>query len=111
MGQTAMLLSGKHAFSIEHELKTQLRTNSLFRSQLKHVQAPTTLFRSDEMFLASPDYGWRAKCSQLTVIPIGGTHHSMLEPPRLDNLCTRFLEAVDASVKNAKLKGGTIAPD
>ena len=117
MGKVAMLLPGRHAFAIEHELKTQLRTNLLFRSQLKHVPVPTTLFRSDEMFSVSPDYGWRAKCSQLAVIPIGGTHHSMLEPPRLDNLCARFLEAVEASVKNANLKpfgsreSNPLAPD
>jgi pimeloyl-ACP methyl ester carboxylesterase len=39
------------------------------------------LFRSEEP--GSPDLGWRARCSNITVVPIKGDHHSMLSSERL----------------------------
>jgi thioesterase domain-containing protein len=43
------------------------------------------------------DNGWSGYCERLDVVPIGGTHHSILEPPHLDRLRTGFLEAVEAA--------------
>jgi acyl-CoA synthetase (AMP-forming)/AMP-acid ligase II/thioesterase domain-containing protein len=93
MGQLATLLPAKQAFTIEFMLNTRLRTRSLRRLQLNPLQAPITLYRSDEG--SSLDNGWSVHCSQVTVVPTGGDHHSILEPPFLDILCTRFLEAVE----------------
>lgn len=42
------------------------------------------------------DNGWSAYCSDVTVVPVGGTHHSMLTPPFVDELCARFTEAVQS---------------
>src|SRR5262249_48231105 len=37
---------------------------------------PVVLFRSEDP--GSPDLGWRAYCSNVTVISVKGDHHSML---------------------------------
>lgn len=93
IGQVATWLPSKRAFTIEFMLNTRLRTRSLRRLRLRSLQLPITLYRSDEG--SSADNGWKAHCSQIAVVPIGGTHHSILESPYLDTLCTRFLEAVE----------------
>jgi thioesterase domain-containing protein len=96
MGQLATLLPAKRAFTIEFMLNTRLRTRSLHRLQLKPLGLPITLYRSSEHPSTLLDNGWSAYCDRLAVVPIGGTHHSILEPPFLDSLRTRFLEAVEA---------------
>lgn len=96
MGQLATLLPAKRAFTIEFMLNTRLRTRSLHRLQLKPLELPITLYRSSEHPSTLLDNGWSAYCDRLAVVPIGGTHHSILEPPFLDSLRTRFLEAVEA---------------
>jgi thioesterase domain-containing protein len=93
MGQLATLLPAKQAFTIEYMLNTRLRTRSLRRLQLGTIRMPITLYRSNEG--SSLDNGWSAHCSQVAVVPIGGDHHSILEPPFLDILCARFLETVE----------------
>ena len=97
MGQLATLLPAKRAFTIEFMLNTRLRTRSLHRLRLKPLQLPITLYRSSEHPSTLLDNGWSAYCDGVAVVPIGGTHHSILEPPFLDSLCTRFLEAVEAA--------------
>jgi thioesterase domain-containing protein len=93
MGQLATLLPAKQAFTIEFMLNTRLRTRSLRRLALQTIRMPITLYRSNEG--SSPDNGWGAHCSQVAVVPIGGDHHSILEPPFLDILCARFLETIE----------------
>lgn len=94
IGRLAALLPAKQAFTIEFMLNTRLRTKSLRRLRLKPLQVPITLYRSDEG--SSSDNGWSSYCSRVTVVPIGGDHHSILEPPLLKLLSARFLEAIDA---------------
>ena len=95
IGQLATLLPAKRAFTIEFVLNMRLRTESLRRLSLTPLQIPMTLYRSDDASSASFDYGWSAYCSRVAVVPVGGTHHSILGPPFVDTLCTRFLEAVE----------------
>jgi acyl-CoA synthetase (AMP-forming)/AMP-acid ligase II/thioesterase domain-containing protein len=93
MGQLATLLPTKQAFAIQYMLNTRLRTRSLRRLQLEAIPMPITLYRSNEG--TSPDNGWGAYCNQVAVVPIGGNHHSILEPPFLDILCEQFLKAIE----------------
>ena len=97
MGRLATLLPAKRAFTIEFMLNKRLRMKSLLRLRLKPLPLPITLYRSLEDPSTSLDNGWSAYCDRLAVVPIGGTHHSILEPPFLERLCTRFLEAVQAA--------------
>jgi acyl-coenzyme A synthetase/AMP-(fatty) acid ligase/thioesterase domain-containing protein len=93
MGQIATLLPAKSAFTLEFMLNARLRTRSLGRFQLKPLNTPVTLFRSDEGSLK--DNGWGVYCNDLTIVPIGGDHHSILAPPYIDLLNQRFLESLE----------------
>jgi acyl-CoA synthetase (AMP-forming)/AMP-acid ligase II/thioesterase domain-containing protein/acyl carrier protein len=97
LGQLATRLPAKRAFTIEFMLNTRLRTRSLQRLHLKPLELPITLYRSSEHPSTLLDNGWSAYCERLAVVPIGGTHHSILEPPFVDSLRRRFLEAVQAA--------------
>jgi oxalate---CoA ligase len=92
IGQLATLLPAKLAITFEYVVNNRLRQRSLRGLRLKPLQVLITLYRSGESCSTSLDNGWSAYCSRVTVVPIGGTHLSMLEPPFLDILCTRFLE-------------------
>jgi oxalate---CoA ligase len=93
MGQIATFLPAKSAFTLEFMLNARLRTRSLGRFQLKPLNIPVTLYRSDEGSLK--DNGWGVYCSNLTIVPIGGDHHSILGPPYIDLLSKRFLESIE----------------
>jgi acyl-CoA synthetase (AMP-forming)/AMP-acid ligase II/thioesterase domain-containing protein len=93
MGEFAPKLKSRASFALRHHLITALRLVSLRRWELTSSPVPVTLFRSDEFDSELPDYGWGAKCGQVTVIPVNGTHDSLLTQP--DLLRQRFLEAVD----------------
>jgi acyl-CoA synthetase (AMP-forming)/AMP-acid ligase II/thioesterase domain-containing protein len=97
MGRLALRLPPKAAFAFHWELIVQLRMKSLRRMVLRPLQVPTTLFRSDDRTSGSSDCGWYGQCSQLSVIPISGSHQNLFEPPHCDLLAIRFLEAVEAA--------------
>jgi oxalate---CoA ligase len=99
IGQMTTLLPAKSAFTIEFMLNARLRNRSLRRLQLKPLNVPVTLYRSDEG--PSTDNGWGAYCSELTIIPIGGDHHSILAPPHIELLNERFLQSVELSRSEA----------
>ena len=91
-GQLATLLPAKLAITFEYVVNNRLRQKSLRGLRLRPLQVPITLYRSGESCSTLLDNGWGAYCSRVAVVPIGGTHLSMLEPPFLDILCARFLE-------------------
>jgi oxalate---CoA ligase len=92
IGRLGALLPAKHAITIEYVMNERLRIESLRGLRLKPLQVPVTLYRSGEGYSTLLDNGWGAYCSRVAVTPIGGTHHSMWEPPFLEILCARFLE-------------------
>jgi thioesterase domain-containing protein len=96
LGWFETLLPEKQAFTLNSAINWRLRTESLRRLHLKSLETPLTLFRSDEG-LSSLDYGWSALCSKLTVIPVGGTHETMMSHPVLDSLCRQFQDAVESA--------------
>jgi hypothetical protein len=100
IGRFENLLPEKQAFNLDSAINWRLRTESLRRLHLKSLEAPITLFRSDEG-RRSIDYGWSAICNRLKVIPIGGTHETMMSHPTLDNLCGQFQDAVEAASRCA----------
>jgi acyl-CoA synthetase (AMP-forming)/AMP-acid ligase II/thioesterase domain-containing protein len=99
-GRLAMLLPEKEAFNVASVINWRLRLESLRRLNLKSLEVPLTLFRSDED-LSSSDYGWSALTSKLTVIPVGGTHGLMLSRPVLDVLSKQFQDAVESACCSA----------
>jgi thioesterase domain-containing protein len=102
MGNVAMLLPAQMAFKFHSTLIANLRLRALLQSETRPLQIPATLFRSDEHFSISPDFGWGALCSNLDIVSIGGTHGSMLDPPNREFLCERFVEAIERARHKAK---------
>jgi thioesterase domain-containing protein len=54
----------------------------------------TVLFRSGAAD-ASADMGWRERCPNLSVVPVGGDHRSMLDVPHRAALCSSFAAVVE----------------
>jgi acyl-CoA synthetase (AMP-forming)/AMP-acid ligase II/thioesterase domain-containing protein len=92
IGHMAVLLPRNAAFTFRWRLEQQLRYGALEKWTLKPLNSPVTLFRSGD---SDSDYGWSTLCSQLSIIPVGGDHLSILELPYRDILCSRFLQALD----------------
>ena len=79
IGRSATLLPAKLAITFEYVVNNRLRQRSLRGLRLKPLHVPITLYRSGESCSTSLDNGWSAYCSRVAVVPIGGTHLSMLE--------------------------------
>ncbi len=88
-------LPGGFAFAFHLELLARLRANALERWKIEPLDVHATLFRSDEWSKDAPDHGWGALCSQLTVLPIGGGHRTLLDPKFRKTLCDQFFHAVE----------------
>jgi acyl-CoA synthetase (AMP-forming)/AMP-acid ligase II/thioesterase domain-containing protein len=104
IGKLAAKLESKAAFVF----LIQLRHQSLRKWKLSSLPIPITLFRSNEFKSGPPDYGWGTKCSQVTVIPVGGTHLSLLT--RTDLLRERLLEAVEQASRKTDTSLVSMAP-
>jgi thioesterase domain-containing protein len=76
--------------SCDNELRRRA-LNDFRPSRLNH---PTTLFRSTDYIEEFPDHGWSDVCPQLTIVPIDGTHSSMLASPCRAVLLERLFETV-----------------
>jgi phthiocerol/phenolphthiocerol synthesis type-I polyketide synthase D len=81
------------------------RTRSVLRVQAiwdwmtastgRQLHVPTTLFRSEFGMGPSPlDMGWAPRCPNLSIVMVGGDHHSLFDPPHRDLLYTRYAEVV-----------------
>ena len=82
---------------LQKELQRELVQSWLLRavSITGQLDVPTVVFRSDhEGGDESDDLGWRKRCSNLTIMPISGSHLTMFEQPNLDILCGRFVSTL-----------------
>jgi thioesterase domain-containing protein len=92
------LLSARIGFAFHRRIRTILRLRAQWQWHHDAVPAsiavPTALFRSGAAD-ASADMGWRERCPNLSVLPVGGDHRSMLDVPHRAALCSSFAEAVE----------------
>jgi nonribosomal peptide synthetase DhbF len=59
------------------------------------IDVPIFLFRSDERPAHVPDdLGWNMFSSNVTIVPVGGDHHTMFDPPRLAFVRDLFIGAI-----------------
>lgn len=93
---TAMLPSGA-AFRADLYFAEQLRMYAGRRWTPTRLDHPVCLFRSDEYLPNRPDFGWRNLCPQLEIIPVTGSHDSLLlHAPDRELLCRRVAQKVQA---------------
>ena len=98
LGRSAMSWPARQAYFFVTQLNTMLRLHAVREWRPTPSPVRTILFRSaEELPGDSHDFGWGALCETLQVIPIGGTHASMLEPPRLQELCDHLLTDMRAA--------------
>jgi len=56
---------------------------------------PTVLFRSGDYPIGtSADLGWQSLCPNISVVPVGGGHTTMFDPPYLAPLSEEFAQSV-----------------
>ena len=92
LGRSAMSWPARQAYFFLSQLNTMLRLNAVRNWRPTPSPVRTILYRSAEQLPGdSPDFGWGVICEKLKVIHIGGTHASILEPPRLEELCEHLL--------------------
>jgi thioesterase domain-containing protein len=91
-----MSLPANVAFKFRLALVSQLRSKSLRKDLIEPLEAPATLFRSDEYDMGLPDHGWNRLCNQLVVVPIRGSHDSM----NSEELCEKLVQAIEISGQN-----------
>src|SRR5262249_39105272 len=86
------LLSKERTHSFKRRLCVALRMKHVFQWSPMPLDAPITLFRSDDPKLGSErSHGWTEVCPSLTVVPIGGDHVTILEQTQLDLLSSCFV--------------------
>jgi thioesterase domain-containing protein len=102
-GQLAARLPAKAAFKCHYHLNYHLRVQAMYRWEFNRVHAPLYLFRTDEFPRSSALSSWGALAEHLEIIPVGGTHLSILRPPAREIICRQFLKVVNAAAKTTEL--------
>jgi acyl-coenzyme A synthetase/AMP-(fatty) acid ligase/thioesterase domain-containing protein len=97
IGELTARLPAPTAFKRHYHLNYHLRVQSRHAWTLKPIQAPTYLFRTNEFPESSALSTWGVLASHLEIIPVGGTHFSILRPPAREVLCQQFLKAINAA--------------
>lgn len=89
-------LAGRNPFTPGFAQRLLIRTRMLAtnRWSAQPLEVPAYLFRSDEFTADAPDFNWGILCSQLTVVPVRGTHLTLFTPQNLGPLCQAFADAV-----------------
>jgi acyl-coenzyme A synthetase/AMP-(fatty) acid ligase/thioesterase domain-containing protein len=111
IGELAALLPAPAAFKCHYHLNYHLRVQAMYRWPIERIEAPVYLFRTDEFPQSAVRSTWAALTKQLEVIPVGGTHFSILRPPARENLCRQFLKAVNAAKDAAETARAATAMD
>ncbi len=94
MSRAIELIAPSLSLGFQRHMTGQLRLRALDQWTVAPLDISATLFRSDDGWKHAPDFGWRRVCGDLTIVPIGGSHESILQPPYLQFLCDRFAESV-----------------
>jgi amino acid adenylation domain-containing protein len=83
------------SFTFHRGRNHRQRVKALRQWTLTPLDVAATLFLSDQQLPDSPlDYGWGNLCKELTMVWIGGSHSTMMEPPRRALLCAHLLGAL-----------------
>jgi thioesterase domain-containing protein len=110
-GELSGKLPATAAFRWQYRINYHLRVQAMHRFPIGPIDAPTYLFRTDEFPPASAQSTWGRLAKHLEIIPVGGTHMSILRPPARETLCRQFLKAVNAATSTNPQPTATIAAE
>ena len=110
-------VSGGFGFYLHWHIRRYMLTHFMrewwaqLPQQLPRLRVPAVLFRSTQHRASSvEDLGWRKICANLTILPVGGDHNTMFEPPNLERLCANFtasaLEVGDLVLADGRGRSG-----
>jgi thioesterase domain-containing protein len=97
LGRATRWLTPKRGFKLKHQLNYHLRVHALQGWNRRPVEAPVFLFHTDEFAPKLAESTWRAVAKHLQLVPVGGSHFSILLPPERERLCRQFLKIVNAA--------------
>jgi len=67
------------------------------------LEFPVTLFRAETHAPEQPmDLGWRDVCADLTVVPVAGTHTTMLDRENRAALCRTFVDVMERATDGTR---------
>jgi len=99
-----MRLPGDFAFHLHRHIRRHVLTRLVSAwwaeqpSPLPRLAMAAAVFRSTEHRADIPeDLGWRPICPNLAAVAVDGGHNTMLDPPNLEPLSTRFTTLVLAA--------------
>jgi acyl-coenzyme A synthetase/AMP-(fatty) acid ligase/thioesterase domain-containing protein len=110
-GELSRRLPAKAAFRWQYRINYHLRVQAMHRFSIGPIDAPTWLFRTDEFPQSSAQSTWGRLAKHLEIIPVGGTHMSILRPPARERLCRQFLRAVNTAMSTSPQPTATIAAE
>ncbi len=101
VSEFAMSFGSRSTFVYYFQLVTALRMRVLKMWRPTPLRVPTILLQSAESLSDLPaDFGWSRLCDPIALIPIGGTHESMLDPPLLALTCAQILKWIAKADEN-----------
>ena len=110
-GELSGRLPARAAFRWQYRINYHLRVQAMHRVSIGPIDAPTYLFRTDEYPQASAQSTWGRLVRHLEIIPVGGTHMSILRPPARETLCRQFLKAVNTVATTSARPKATVAAE
>ena len=100
MFRATRLFPTRKALDLNERFLQAFKRRFLKDFALRPLEIPAVLFRSEEFILESPDYGWRARCPQLSIVSVGGGHTLVDEEGCRKVLCQKVI----ASIAEAALR-------
>ena len=78
---------------LSQALRVALAKNAIAETHMEPIATPTFLFRAaDERHGGPDDDGWRARCPNLKLLRVPGTHVTMTDDENLQALCQQIVE-------------------
>jgi amino acid adenylation domain-containing protein len=92
-----MTRPGKLALWFKRRVTHELRYQAFLQWQPMPLAVPTEVYLSDDRWPDEPaDFGWSGLCRPLHLVPVGGNHATVIQPPHRDKLCNAFTAALYA---------------
>ena len=87
---------------LSQSLRVALAKHAIAETNMGPIATPTFLFRAaDEQHGGPDDDGWRARCPNLKLLRVPGTHITMTDDENLPTLCQKIVETTSLGTEAA----------